>query len=376
MSEWIPRVLILPSSSYARQRTIGGGERYALEYARALSRLVPTTLGLFDLTETSSRDGSLDIRNYPLNHFSDRWGFPATSDAFKQIGAFDVVHTLCFPTAQSEAVVARRRWRRQISVLTDVGGGGRTLSGYLSRISKRLDLHRMADGLAHLSRYSGSFFSDWSQPQTILYGGAECDPTPAPFTGGHALFVGRLLPHKGILNVIRALDRETPLRVVGRPYDLDYFAQLQSEARGKNVTFLTDASDADIRREYAAASVVLQPSLPRPTAGGDKSELLGLVALEGMAAGRPVVVTRVTSLPELVVDGETGFVVPPDDLEALGNRIRELVGNPTLAERMGQQARAHVRQNFTWPAVAVRGLEFYRALERRRRGPSSTPSGA
>ena len=374
MPEWIPRVLILPSSSYSRQRTIGGGERYALEYARALSSLVPTTLGLFDLTEGITHDGTLEIRNFPLNHFSERWGFPAPSETFQKIGGFDVVHTLCFPTVLSEAVVARCRWKHQISVLTDVGGGGRTLSGYLSRISRRLDLHRMTDGLAHLSRYSGSFFSTWSQPQTVLFGGAEGDLTPAPFAGGHALFVGRLLPHKGILNVIRALDRETPLRVVGRPYDLDYFAQLQSEARGKKVTFLTNASDADIRREYAAASVVLQPSLPRPTAGGDKSELLGLVALEGMAAGRPVIVTRVTSLPELVVDGETGFVGPPDDLEALGNRIRELVENPALAERMGQNARAHVRQHFTWPAVAARGLEFYRAVERKRRGQNSVPS--
>jgi hypothetical protein len=159
-------------------------------------------------------------------------------------------------------------------VLTDVGGGGRSLSGYLGKISPRIDLHHFADGLAHLSGYSGTFFSKWRKPQTILYGGADCTSVSAPFSGGYALFVGRLLPHKGILNVIRSLDARTPLHVVGRPYDLDYFNLLKTEAVGKQVQFITNASDADIRREYASASVVLQPSIPSPTDAGDKSELL------------------------------------------------------------------------------------------------------
>jgi len=170
------------------------------------------------------------------------------------------------------------------------------------------------------------------------------------------------------------LDDSTPLRVVGRPYDMGYFDLLLTEAAGKQITFITDASDADIRREYAEASVVLQPSIPRPTEAGDKSELLGLVALEGMAAGRPVVVTRTTSLPELVVDGETGFVVPPNDLETLGSRIRQLVGNPVLAEQMGRRAREHVRANFSWGTVALRGLTFYRSLQASGRGRASLSS--
>lgn len=370
MGDWIPRVLVLPSSFFSRQRTIGGGERYAYEYARAMSERVPTTLGLFDLSESSVLEGRLEIRSFPIRHFSERWGFPGTAKTFREFGHFDVLHAQCFPTTLSETLMALARWRGQISVLTDVGGGGRTLSGYLGRISTRFDLHRLADGLAHLSGYSGSFFSSWGQPQTVLYGGANCDLVTEPFTGGHALFVGRLLPHKGILNVIRALDVTTPLRVVGRPYDLDYFAELKTEAKGKQVTFITDASDADIRREYARASVVLQPSIPRPSVSGDKSELLGLVALEGMAAGRPVIVTQVTSLPELVRDGVTGYIVPPHDLGMLGRRMRELVENRELAQAMGENARAHVRQNFSWAAVAGRGLDFYRELRRRRDGAS------
>ncbi len=353
---------MLPASLLGRHRTIGGGERYALEYARALSELVPTTLGLFDLTAGQEQEGSLSIRTFGVHHYSFRWGFPATWETWRALADYDVVHLMVFPTPLSDALVPLARLRKQLAVLTDVGGGGRCWSGYLKKIHPALDLHRFAHGLAHLSGHASTFFPDWSQPGTVLFGGARPELYPPGQPEGYALFVGRLLPHKGVRQVIDAVTPDIPLRVVGRPYDLGYFQELQAAAAGKQVTFITDASDAELARQYAGASVVLQVSLPNPTPGGDKSELLGLVALEGMAAGKPVIVTRTTSLPELVVDGVTGFVIPPHDLVALRDKISLLVRQPELSRRLGEQARAHVRQHFTWSSVARRGLDFYRAL--------------
>jgi glycosyltransferase involved in cell wall biosynthesis len=107
--------------------------------------------------------------------------------------------------------------------------------------------------------------------------------------------------------------------------------------------------------------------------------LLGLVAIEGMASGKPVVVTKCTSLPELVVDGVTGFVVPPRDPATLREKVRLLISNPGLAERMGEAARRHVQQNLTWDKTASRALEFYRELAARggriRRAAVPTPAG-
>lgn len=365
MSDWLPRVLILPASLLARQRTIGGGERYAYEFARALARVVPTTLGLFDLVAERENHGELEVRTFGVRHYSMRWGFPATAETWRALGDYDVVHLMCFPTPLSDAVVPLARWRRQTVVLTDVGGGGRCWSGYLKKLHPRFDLHRFAHGLAHLSRHASTFFPDWSQPGTVLFGGARPEAYPAGEPQGYALFVGRLLPHKGVLQAIRAVTPEMPLRVVGRPYSAAYFQQLRAAAAGKRVTFFTDASDAELARHYAGASVVLQVSLPNPAPGGDKSELLGLVALEGMAAGKPVIVTRTTSLPELVVDGVTGFVVPPHDLGALRDRIGLLLRDADLGRRLGAQARLHVQTDFSWAAVARRGLDFYRALAAR-----------
>jgi glycosyltransferase involved in cell wall biosynthesis len=81
-----------------------------------------------------------------------------------------------------------------------------------------------------------------------------------------------------------------------------------------------------------------------------------------MAAGKPVIVTRTASLPELLVENETGFVVPPNDLGALRQRIEQFVSNPELSKSMGQAARRHVQKNFTWEQAAKRGLDFYRTL--------------
>lgn len=366
-----PRVLVIPPSYFAHNRIVGGGERYALEYARALSVLTPTTLALFDTVAKEETLDRLQIRTFAVRQLAERRGFPVTREIWRAFRNYDLLHVMVFPTPLADLALLSARLRGQISVLTDVGGGGACWSTYLQKLHPRLNLNRLAHGLALLSRHGARFFADWPQPQTILYGGVNLKEftVPARPPEGYALFVGRLLPHKGVLPLIEALLPQTPLRVVGRPYDAGYFRQLQQAAAGKQVTFITDADDAELKRQYAGANVVLQPTLPAEDAAQDKSELLGLVTLEAMACGKPVIVTRTASLPELVKDGETGFIVPPNDPAALGARIRQLVKEPSLSQAMGTAGRRHVEQNFTWNKVTERGLAFYRELASAARHP-------
>ena len=359
-----PRVLVVPASYFARDRTIGGGERYALEYARALSRLTPTTLALFDIDASSERLGSLEVRRFGIKHFNQRWRFPLTQESRRAIREFDVYHSMVFPTPLTDSLILSARLQGKIAVLTDVGGGGACWSTYLTKLHPRLSLNRLAHALAPLSKHGASFFSDWPQPQSILYGGVNLDefqPENKPPLG-YALFVGRLLWHKGILEIIQAIPPEVPLHVVGRPYDQAYLGKLQTAAQGKNIQFVLNADDNELKRQYAGANVVLQPSLPSDDPGGDKSELLGLVTLEAQAMAKPVIVTRVASLPELVLDGETGFIIPAHDPAALREKITWLVGNPALSRSMGLAARSYIESKFTWDKVAERGLALYRSL--------------
>jgi len=81
------------------------------------------------------------------------------------------------------------------------------------------------------------------------------------------------------------------------------------------------------------------------------SELLGLTMLESMAVGTPVVCTRVGGMPEYVVDGKVGFVIEPNDSQALRMKILQLMSDEPLATKMGNAGSAHVQQ-FSWQAVA------------------------
>jgi glycosyltransferase involved in cell wall biosynthesis len=363
-AEFAPRVLVIPASYFAQGRTVGGGERYALEYARALARMTPVTLGLFDTTPGREQMGELEIRTFTLRHFRQRWGFPATAETRRAWRDYDVIHGMVFPTPLTDLLIVLARWRGQRVVLTDVGGGGACWSTYLQKLHRRANLNRLAHGLAFLSKYAAGFYADWPQPRTVLYGGvnlAELKVSSEP-PQGYALYAGRLLSHKGVLQVIEAIGPDTRLHVVGRPYDEAYVSRLKSAATGKQVRFVFDADVAELRRQYAGANVVLQPSLPARDTAEDKSELLGLVALEAMACGKPVIITRTASLPELVVDGETGFVVPPNEPAPLRQRIEQFIADPGLSAAMGAKARRHVEQNFTWEQAARRGLDFYHTL--------------
>lgn len=368
-----PRVLVVPSSYFVGNRTVGGGERYAHEYARALARITDTSLALFGAETGASVVDGLEIRTFGMREVGERWFSPFTGEARRALAEYDVVHLMVFPTPVTDYLMLRCWWDRQTLVLTDVGGGAPSPTTYLQRIHPRLGLSRLADGLALLSEHSSRQFEDWGQPRVLLYGGAapsantseHADAADASDEDPYALFVGRLLPHKGVLELIESLDAGILLRIVGRPYDPSYFARLQAAAVGRRVEFHTSADDVELDRLYRGARLVLQPSIPVREGKQDTSELLGLVTLEGMAAGKPVVVTRTGSLPELVSEGVTGFVVEPGDRVALSERVSRLMSDGDLARTMGAAARTHVDQRFTWDRVARRGLEFYSSLRQR-----------
>jgi starch synthase len=92
------------------------------------------------------------------------------------------------------------------------------------------------------------------------------------------------------------------------------------------------------------------------------SELLGLSVLEAMASGTPIVASRIGGVPEIVVDGETGFLVEPGDATELHDRLELLLGDEKLARRMGDAGRDRVLQDFTWARCAERCLAAYEGL--------------
>jgi glycosyltransferase involved in cell wall biosynthesis len=89
-------------------------------------------------------------------------------------------------------------------------------------------------------------------------------------------------------------------------------------------------------------------------------ELLGQTLIEGMACGTPAVCTAVASMPEVVADGETGFVVPPNDPPTLRARLEYFRDDPAGVAEMGSAGRRRVLDRFTWPCVVARCLAAYK----------------
>jgi starch synthase len=93
-------------------------------------------------------------------------------------------------------------------------------------------------------------------------------------------------------------------------------------------------------------------------------EPLGIVNLEAMACGTAVVASRVGGIPEVVDDGETGLLVPPDDPAALADGLNTLLRDPDRATWMGQRGRKRAIAEFGWPAIAAQTATLYAEFAR------------
>jgi glycosyltransferase involved in cell wall biosynthesis len=270
----------------------------------------------------------------------------------------DVVH--CHQThvvASSFAAAVARMTRRRVFT-TELGGGGWDVSSYIST-------DRWFHGHLHISAYSRRVCGHDDRPWAhVISGGVDIDrfaPDPSVPRGETVVFVGRLLPHKGLDDLIDAAPEDLPVEIIGRPYDAAYAERLQQAARGKRIVFRFDCDDDAVVEAYRRALCVVLPSVYRTRDGSETRvpELLGQTLLEGMACGAPAVCTRVASLPEVVEEGVSGFVVQPGDPAALRERLSWLRARPDLAAAIGAQARARVLERFQWPAVVERCLSIY-----------------
>jgi glycosyltransferase involved in cell wall biosynthesis len=325
-----------------------------------MAEQVPTRLVTFGPEPQHTRIGRLEVRVLPRPWYVRGQRFnPIHAGLIPQIAAADVVH--CHQQhvlASSLAALAGRLSGRPVFV-TELGGGGWDLSSYVST-------DRWYHGHLHISEYSRKVFGHDGRPGAhVILGGVDTDhfrPDPTAPRGDTVLFVGRLLPHKAVNDLVDAMPSDMPLELIGRPYDERFLHDLHVRAAGKRVCFRHDCTDADLVRAYRRALCVVLPSVYKGLYGDETRipELLGQTLLEGMACGTPAVCTDVASMPEVVEDGVTGFVVPPNNPAALRERLVWLRDHPGEAGRMGEAARRRVLDKFTWPAVVRRCLDVYR----------------
>jgi D-inositol-3-phosphate glycosyltransferase len=177
--------------------------------------------------------------------------------------------------------------------------------------------------------------------------------------GRYVLFVGRLEPLKGVdvlIDAISILARggsKARLLIAGGNLDGEEAQKLRARVSAQhlteNVRFLGPVDQTDLPYYYCAADLCAMPSF---------YESFGMVAIEAMACGTPVVASRAGGLQFTVRDGETGYLVAPGDPVPLADAIAALLGNRTLRNTMGQAAH-QVAQDYSWDQVSRAILGIY-----------------
>jgi alpha-maltose-1-phosphate synthase len=225
-------------------------------------------------------------------------------------------------------------------------------------------IYQNAAGIFTISEYlRQSFIQDFGiHPDRVVTVGAgpNIDPAQWPSTDSRRprkgaptiLFVGVQFERKGgtvLLEAFRSVRKALPtarLLIVGpkKPIAADPGVEWLGFLRKDSPEGVAALLDA-----YSAADVFCLPTRYEP---------FGIAFLEAMFAGLPCIGTHVWAVPEMVWDGETGFLIPPDDAEALADRILLLLRDPDLARKFGAAGLALAKRQFTWQAAAGRMADY------------------
>jgi glycogen synthase len=269
-------------------------------------------------------------------------------------------------------------------------------AGYQGSLWLERTAYQNADGVIAVSRSMKRDVIDLygvdPDRVTIIYNGID-DRIYRPVESGetvrrygldpnrpYALLVTRITRQKGIHHFLEAArflpDQAQVLLCASSPDTPELESETADrvqrlEREGRSVVWVAQSVPLDdLVALYGGASVFVCPSVYEP---------FGIINLEAMACGTPVVASAVGGIPEVVVDGETGYLVPldrigPDDPEpkdpesfaqCLAEAASALIDNPELSRSMGRNGRRRVEQTFAWSAVAAQTLDYYTELASR-----------
>ena len=311
-------------------------------------------------------EGSLKARvNYRLTHRA----ICREMLAILRKHRIDILHVQCVSSNGHYARIARRELGLPLVVTTQ---GERTMdatqlyqrSPFMNQVLRAL--LGEADHITACSRHTlDDMETYWGKPfqpkGTVVYNGIDPhdfdSAQPYASSAPYILGIGRLVPQKGFDILLRAFAKSAipgwNLLIAGEGPERDsletLIRDLGLEGRAKLIGRADRAMAVSL---FRGCGFFVLPSRMEP---------LGIVNLEAMAAGKPVIASRTGGVPEIVLDGETGLLVPAGDQTALAAALARLASDSLLRERLGVAGRRAVGR-FTWPAIAGQYAEIYSAL--------------
>ena len=348
---------------------VGGGERHVSNLARALNATQSSTLLPFNFEQTIFSLGSkaklfvqegVPIHVLPNNNSSNNpWN--GTSDLFwKELSDYDLIHVhQCLTPFGVFCSILAKTLHKPL-ILTDQGGGN-------DPIMLRARGLELADGILAVSNFARTFVAPhFTGPCEVIIGPVDTDffhiGTATNRNRRTAICVSRILPHKGIDRIIKALPPTLKLRVVGHVYDQAYYKMLKQMSIGKNVEFIHDADDKKLLALYQSSDLFLQGSSFIDCNGNTapNTELMGLTTLEALACGLPVIVSDGGSLPELIQDPSYGRVFSTH--EELVSYLDDFIRGAWPKYIPTEEARSYIINQYSYSTVGARVSRFYSSI--------------
>jgi glycosyltransferase involved in cell wall biosynthesis len=182
------------------------------------------------------------------------------------------------------------------------------------------------------------------------------------------LSVGRLIDWKGTISLINAMPAvlknfpDAMLVIIGTgPEEANLKKRVQELGLNNDVRFMGFVKSEDLPSYYHQACVFVLPSLNI----NGRTEGLGVVLLEAMTAGCPVIGSNVGGIPDIIIDGETGFLVPERDPAALALKICQVLSDADLRDKFRRNGYERIRNFFTWEKISeMFSCEYHQAIEK------------
>ena len=354
---------------------LGGIENCIRLLARGLrekgvdARVLVTNTG--NATARQAIDGVPVTKAGRQAHFlSTPISLPFFTELRRQVAAVDLVHLHApYPPAELAQLLLGRSKPAVITYHSDVVRQRRTGKLYAPILRKVLQRAALVAVSSPAYVESSPFLQDIRKKCRVVHFGIEMERFAE--TGQVRddarrlrtryndlpllLFIGRLRHYKGVDVLIRAMHRvRAKLLVIGTgPMQEAWQSLAQAENLGGKVFFLGDASERECLAARYAADLFVLPSVNR-------AEALGIVQLEAMACGMPVICTELgTGTSYVNRNGVTGLVVAPNDPQALAAAINKLLVSPALRAKMGAEGRRRVREEFSFRSMIDATISFY-----------------
>ncbi len=354
-------ILHITPAVFGSRGIFGGAERYVDSVARAIDASFPgryrqTVLGFTSKTPSDSTDGNIRTIVARADSVSDNRMDWYGRALWQVIPGHDVVHVHQAFTRCGEVALVAAAQLGKVLLATDLGG----------RLAPdNLQDHpiALADRILAISEFSAQLIGPRSpRPVEVVMGpvgqGFLDTVQPSAKRSG-ALFVGRILPHKGIDRLIRAAPSGLPVTIAGHSSDKEYAHYLREQAREKTVTFVNTPADSDLSSLYSAAAIHVAPSVQLDYRGRFflNSELMGITTMEALASGTPVAVANTCSLPGLIAGASVGESF--DDEAGLKSILGRVHSGEWSTQYESDHCREFARTRYSPVIVGSRVIEAY-----------------